>query len=96
MQSEAFDDGLDLASIQRSCTTALMCAEAVWWHCHRKLLSDTLLVRGVQVRHILSTPDAKPHELSEFARETPEGHLPGSLVASRCQRLVDARLRIRR
>jgi uncharacterized protein (DUF488 family) len=45
-----------------------MCAEAVWWQCHRKLLADALLVAGVPVRHIMSETEAKPHELSEFAR----------------------------
>ena len=49
--------------------TAVMCAEAVWWRCHRRLLSDALLVRGVPVLHILSSSEPKPHELSEFARE---------------------------
>lgn len=47
--------------------TAVMCAEAVWWQCHRQLLADALLARRVPVRHILGTADAKPHRLSEFA-----------------------------
>ena len=77
---------LDLLRFGELCATALMCAEAVWWSCHRKLLSDILLVRDVQVRHILSAAAAKPHQLSEFARETSgRGHLSGSVVASRCQ-----------
>lgn len=50
-----------------------MSAEAVWWRCHRKLLSDVLLVRGVQVRHILSTAAPKPNELSEFASKASGG-----------------------
>ena len=81
MQTEAFRNALlDLVQFSEVATTALMCAEAVWWHCHRKLLSDFLLVRGVQVRHILSTANAKSHELSEFARETPAGVIyPGLL-----------------
>jgi uncharacterized protein (DUF488 family) len=81
MQTEAFRNALlDLVQFSEVATTALMCAEAVWWHCHRKLLSDFLLVRGVQVRHILSTADAKAHHLSEFARETPDGVIyPGLL-----------------
>jgi uncharacterized protein (DUF488 family) len=48
--------------------TAVMCAEAVWWQCHRRLLADALVVRGVPVRHILSLSEANPHFLSEFAR----------------------------
>jgi uncharacterized protein (DUF488 family) len=74
MQTETFHNALqDLLQFGKLCTTALMCAEAVWWSCHRKLLSDILLVRGVQVRHILSTAAAKPHRLSEFAREASGG-----------------------
>ncbi len=48
--------------------TAVMCAESKWWQCHRRLLSDALLVRGVPVRHIVSLAEPKPHELTEFAR----------------------------
>ena len=60
--------------------TAVMCAEAVWWQCHRRLLADALLVRGVPVLHILPGGSPKPHELSEFAREI-EGEViyPGLL-----------------
>ena len=47
--------------------TAVMCAEAVWWRCHRRLLADALLVQGEPVWHIVGA-SAKPHEMSEFAR----------------------------
>jgi uncharacterized protein (DUF488 family) len=81
MQTEVFRTALvDLLQFAEVCPTAIMCAEAVWWRCHRKLLSDVLLVRGVQVRHILSTAAPKPHDLSEFARATSEGVIyPGLL-----------------
>ena len=81
MQSAAFRTALlDLLLFSEVAITAVMCAEAVWWHCHRKLLSDVLLVRGVQVRHILSTAAPKVHELSEFAREVSgEVSYPGLL-----------------
>ena len=81
MQTETFHNALlDLLQFAELCTTALMCAEAVWWSCHRKLLSDILLVRDVQVRHILSTAAPKPHQLSEFARPTTRGVIyPGLL-----------------
>jgi uncharacterized protein (DUF488 family) len=39
----------------------------VWWRCHRQLLADALVAQGVPVWHIVSG-DAKPHELSAFAR----------------------------
>jgi uncharacterized protein (DUF488 family) len=68
MQTDAFDVALrDLCAFASLAPTAVMCAEAVWWKCHRRLLADALLVHGVPVRHILIT-GAKPHELSPFAR----------------------------
>ena len=70
MQTEEFAEGLrSLLEFSTAGTTAVMCAEAVWWQCHRRLLADALLVGGVEVRHILSAATPKPHELSEFARE---------------------------
>jgi uncharacterized protein (DUF488 family) len=69
MQTGRFRNAVDdLEELARAAPTVVMCAEAVWWRCHRRLLADALLVRGVPVRHILPSGDAKPHELSEFAR----------------------------
>lgn len=48
--------------------TAVMCAEAVPWRCHRNLLSDELVRRGVEVLHILGAGSVKPHTLSKMAR----------------------------
>ena len=48
--------------------TAVMCAEAVPWRCHRNLLSDELLRRGVEVVHILGRGEARRHEMSPMAR----------------------------
>jgi len=48
--------------------TAIMCAEAVWWRCHRQLVADALVARGVEVRHISTDRAAPPHELTDFAR----------------------------
>jgi uncharacterized protein (DUF488 family) len=45
-----------------------MCAESVWWRCHRQLTADALLARGVDVRHITSTGPASAHKLTDFAR----------------------------
>jgi uncharacterized protein (DUF488 family) len=47
---------------------ALMCAEAVPWRCHRSLIADALVVRGVAVDHILSRTSRRPHVLRSFAR----------------------------
>lgn len=46
---------------------ALMCAEAVWWRCHRRIISDHLLARGDDVVHILSKGQVKRAELSDGA-----------------------------
>ena len=52
--------------------TAILCAEALWWRCHRRLISDALLVRGWQVLHL---PGGKPHVLSPMARVEGDGTL---------------------
>ena len=56
-------------------TVAILCAEAVPWRCHRRLISDALVARGVQVMHILSPGRAEPHELDPNARLLPGGRL---------------------
>lgn len=47
--------------------TAVMCSEAVWWRCHRRIIADHLLAAGVDVRHILGPADATPATLSRGA-----------------------------
>ena len=47
--------------------TAIMCAEALWWRCHRSLIADALTVRGVVVLHIESATKLTPHRLTSFA-----------------------------
>lgn len=68
MQSGAFSKNVDLvaalAPIERC---ALMCAEAVPWRCHRSMIGDALLVRGVEVEDIIGPKDRKPHKLTSFA-----------------------------
>jgi uncharacterized protein (DUF488 family) len=69
MQTMEFREGVEaLEAFARAGATTVMCAEAVWWQCHRRFLADALLVRNVRVLHILSAAAAKPHELSEFGR----------------------------
>ena len=48
--------------------TAIMCAEAVPWRCHRSLVGDALVARGVDVQDIMSATRAQPHEMTSFAR----------------------------
>jgi uncharacterized protein (DUF488 family) len=45
-----------------------MCAEAVWWRCHRALISDYLKSRGIEVIHILDTGKSEPHPYTSAAR----------------------------
>ena len=47
--------------------TALMCAEAQWWRCHRRLLADALVAHGIEVLHIDARGETAPHDLTEFA-----------------------------
>lgn len=48
--------------------TTVMCAESLWWRCHRRLLADALLAAGCDVRHIMDGPRLKPHRLAPQAR----------------------------
>jgi uncharacterized protein (DUF488 family) len=68
MQTEEFRENLekliDLASAKR---VAIMCAEAVPWRCHRSLISDALMARGIVASHIVGTGEPKPHTLTSFA-----------------------------
>ena len=69
MQTDAF--AAELATLleeARAGRTAYMCAEAVPWRCHRSLISDALVARGVEVRHILGPAPAELHALMAGAR----------------------------
>jgi uncharacterized protein (DUF488 family) len=55
---------LDLAEHRRP---ALMCSEAVPWRCHRRLITDALIVAGAEVRHIISATTTKPATLNDNA-----------------------------
>lgn len=69
MQSEDFLRGLDelMAEAQQK-RTAIMCSEALPQKCHRRLISDALVARGWQVRHLLSPTRIEDHALTPFAR----------------------------
>jgi uncharacterized protein (DUF488 family) len=66
----ALDQLLDDASRH---TVAIMCAEAVPWRCHRNLISDALIARDVEIRHILSDDAPSRHELNPMASIGPQG-----------------------
>jgi uncharacterized protein (DUF488 family) len=70
METEEFQKGvkrlLDFAA--DAGPTAIMCAEAVWWRCHRSLISDYLKVRGIGVMHVLNANKTEPHPYTSAAR----------------------------
>ena len=69
METEAFRTGLDeLIAVAGEAQTAIMCAEAVWWRCHRQLVADAIVARGIEACHITSTSVAAAHRLTEFAQ----------------------------
>ncbi len=69
MQTSEFRESLlELISLAKKRQIAIMCAEAVPWRCHRSLIADALLVRGIDVRHIFSPTNSKPHELTKSAK----------------------------
>ena len=69
MQTDDFWRGIDhLESLARAQATAIMCAEAVPWRCHRSLISDALVSRGLNVRHITGKSEPASHSLTPFAR----------------------------
>ncbi len=69
MSSDPFLQGLDkLLSLARAGRTAVLCAEAVPWRCHRSLLSDALLARGAHVVHILGPGRIQDHRLTSSAK----------------------------
>lgn len=69
MQTEAFASGITkLIELASEHTTAIMCAEAVPWRCHRSLIGDAVLVRGIEVMDIMSEKSSRPHELTSFAK----------------------------
>ena len=70
METAQFHQGverlLDVAA--KTGATAIMCAEAVWWRCHRSLIADYLKARGVEVMHILAANKVEPHPYTSAAR----------------------------
>ena len=68
MQSADFAESVDqVVELARSQRCVLMCAEAVPWRCHRSMIADALLFRGVRVEDIIGPHERKPHALTSFA-----------------------------
>ena len=69
MQTPEFETSLgEFIELARQGGVALMCAEAVPWRCHRSLIADALLVRGIPVEHILRLAQRNVHTLTRFAK----------------------------
>ena len=74
MASESFAEGLfELLMLAYGLRTVIMCAEAVPWRCHRGLITDALLARGIPVADIIGPGAATPARLSEHALVQPDG-----------------------
>jgi uncharacterized protein (DUF488 family) len=74
--TEVFRTGLnELRELSRDNCCAIMCAEAVWWRCHRRIIADYLLTQGVPVMHIMGLNKIDPATLTLGARALPDGTL---------------------
>jgi uncharacterized protein (DUF488 family) len=77
MQTPDFEAGLaELRKVGSKRRVCIMCAEAVWWRCHRRMIADALVARGVPVRHIMTMSSAKEHEVTPFAVVKRRGRKP--------------------
>jgi uncharacterized protein (DUF488 family) len=69
METEAFAEGLMmLADLACAVPVAIMCAEAVWWRCHRSMIADAMKWAGFDVRHIMGPGKVVPHPWTGAAR----------------------------
>jgi uncharacterized protein (DUF488 family) len=69
MLTGEFRQGVEqLLAVAAQKRTSLMCSESVFWRCHRRLVSDFLLARGIVVEHIMPSGDLRPHALTAGAR----------------------------
>lgn len=74
MQTEQFAKALEhLVELSQESPTAIMCAESVWWRCHRSLVADALAAKGYTVFHIMSEKKADRHKLREWAHVDKQG-----------------------
>ena len=74
--TDAFRTGLnELRALSRDNCCAIMCAEAVWWRCHRRIIADYLLAQGVPVMHIMGSGKVDPAKLTPGAHVLTNGTL---------------------
>jgi len=76
METPAFEQAVArLIALAGAQPVVVMCAEAVPWRCHRQLIADALLARGIAVRHILGAGEPRDHRLSPHAQVLADGRL---------------------
>jgi uncharacterized protein (DUF488 family) len=69
METDEFKNGVrELLEVASNARVAVMCAEAVWWRCHRSLLADYLKAEGHEVVHILDAKKTEEHPFTSAAR----------------------------
>lgn len=69
LSTDEFRAGLgELLEFASKCAVSVMCAEGRWRECHRQLIADVLIARGVDVRHIMAVDEPEPHTLTPWAR----------------------------
>lgn len=75
-ETPAFAAALDeLRGLAAERRVAIMCSEAVWWRCHRRIISDYLIAAGERVFHIMAAGRIEPAEMNPAARRMPDGTL---------------------
>ena len=75
-ESEPFQRGLGrLRALARGRACAIMCAESVWWRCHRRIIADYLLAAGERVFHIMGLGRPQPAVMTDAARQDSRGIL---------------------
>jgi uncharacterized protein (DUF488 family) len=69
LMTEEFADGItELLTVAYGLRTVIMCAELLWWRCHRRLIADVLTTLGIAVVHIRDATLTEPHQLTAPAR----------------------------
>ena len=75
-ETEAFREGLDqLLTLARKQRTCYMCSEAVWWRCHRRIVTDYMLAAGMKVMHIMAPGKVTEAEMNENAILQDDGRI---------------------
>jgi hypothetical protein len=87
MQTPSFEEAIEeLVALAAERVVAIMCAEAVFWRCHRRLVADALLVRGIVVQHIMG---AGAHDPMPVGLVGPGGHDPSDLPGTGADQVAD-------